>query len=80
MSGDSLGVWTNVAGNRNNFVITGEALQLIQTPQVIKFIQMQLVNLLFHIYLQFLESLKFHVDYFVSKSRNIVASVVLIIQ
>ena len=76
-SGDSLGVWTNVAGNRNNFVITGEG---VTTYTNTSSDQIGISNSTGEFTVSYIPTISGEPgvsmsDYFVSKARNIVASV-----
>ena len=76
-SGDSLGVWTNVAGNRNNFVITGEG---VTTYTNTSSDQIGISNATGEFTVSYIPTISGEPgvsmsDYFVSKARNIVASV-----
>ena len=76
-SGDSLGVWTNVAGNRNNFIITGEG---VTTYTNTSSDQIGVSNATGEFTVSYIPTISGDPgvsmsDYFVSKARNIVASV-----
>ncbi|MEK9977287.1 MAG: glycosyl hydrolase, partial [Gammaproteobacteria bacterium] len=76
-SGDSLGVWTNVAGNRNNFIVTGEG---VTTYTNTSSDQIGISNATGEFTVSYIpitsgEPGVSMSDYFVNKARNIIASV-----
>ena len=76
-SGDSLGIWTDVAGNRNNFVVTGEG---VTTYTNTSSDQIGISNATGEFTVSYIPTISGEPgvsmsDYFVSKARNIVSSV-----
>ena len=74
---NSLGVWTNVAGNHNNFLITGEGETTFGTPTGNEITVSNSANALTLTYLPVTAGVPTNslIDLFAARARNIVASV-----
>ena len=75
--GDSLGIWTNVSGNNNNFIVTGEG---VTTYTDIATNEIGITNATGEFTVTYIPKIDGQPgdvisDYFVSKSRNVIASV-----
>jgi len=77
--GDSLGVWTSVAGNRNNFLITGEGNTAFGNPAGNEIVVSNAANALTLTYLPETAGIPSDVvtSFFESRARDVIAAVLI---